>query len=359
MNILSRYIIKEFFKIFLFCLALFVALYVVIDFVQKVDNFIEAEVSQGVMVSYFFYKLPFIIWQMLPPALLISIVILFSLMKKKREIQAIMASGMNIYIVFRLVVIVAFFISIGLFLFSETVVWPANAKFNHIWLYEVENRDPGKYYYGRDHIWYKGENRIYWIWSFDQEHDVMERPTFYFFDDAFRLVRRVSGRKASWQGGVWRVEDGAEQALGEDGEYHVKRFNQRVMDLPETPETFVRPIRHPEEMSYWQLKRYAQKVRQEGYDNTRYLVDMHIKTAYPWILLIMVMIGIPIALIQKRVQTPLAVCAAVGICFVYMLILGFSRSLGLSGALPPLLSAWLTNLVFFLFGLYLMMRVER
>jgi lipopolysaccharide export system permease protein len=64
-------------------------------------------------------------------------------------------------------------------------------------------------------------------------------------------------------------------------------------------------------------------------------------------------------LLLKRVQTPLAVCAAVGICFLYMLIFGFSRSLGLSGALPPFFSAWLANLVFFLFGLYLMMRVER
>ncbi|MGD8386128.1 MAG: LPS export ABC transporter permease LptG [Desulfobacteraceae bacterium] len=359
MNILSRYIIKEFIRILFFCLVLFVALYVIIDFVQKVDNFIEAGVSQEVMASYFYYKLPYIVWQILPPATLISVVILFSLMIKKREIQAMMACGINIYKVFRLVFVVAVFLSVGLFLFSEVVVRPASAKSNHIWMTEVEKRDPGKYYYGRGHIWYKGENRIYWIWSFDQKRSMMIQPTFYFFDDAFRLLKRVSGQRAVWQNGAWRVEEGAVQALGKDGEYHVEPFDYRIMDLPETPETFVRPVRHPEEMSYWQLKRYAQKVRQEGYDNTRYLVDMHIKTAYPWILLIMAMIGIPVALLLKRVQTPLAVCAAVGICFLYMLIFGFSRSLGLSGALPPFFSAWLANLVFFLFGLYLMMRVER
>ena len=359
MNILSRYIIKEFFKILFFCLALLVVLYVFIDFVQKVDNFIEAGVSRDVIASYFYYKLPFIVWQILPPVTLISVVILFSLMRKKREIQAMMACGINIYTIFRLVLVAAVFVSIGLFLFSEIVVRSASARSNHIWMTEVEKRDPGKYYYGRGHIWYRGEDRIYWIWSFDSERAVMEQPTFYFFDEAFRLVKRVSGQRAVWQEGVWRVEEGAVQALGQDGEYHVERFEQRLMDLPETPETFVRPVRHPEEMSYWQLKRYAQKVRQEGYDNTRYLVDMHIKTAYPWILLIMAMIGIPVALLLKRVQTPLAVCAAVGISFLYMLIFGFSRSLGVSGALPPFLSAWLANLVFFLFGLYLMMRVER
>jgi lipopolysaccharide export LptBFGC system permease protein LptF len=38
---------------------------------------------------------------------------------------------------------------------------------------------------------------------------------------------------------------------------------------------------------------------------------------------------------------------------------GFSRSLGLSGILPPLLSAWIPNLLFILTGIHMMMRVER
>jgi lipopolysaccharide export system permease protein len=111
-------------------------------------------------------------------------------------------------------------------------------------------------------------------------------------------------------------------------------------------------------MSYWQLRRYAERVRVEGYDATEYLVDMNIKLALPFINLVMVFIGIPVALGLKKGGTPLAVSIGIGICFLYLTNLGFSRSLGLSGILPPILSAWAANVIFFFLGIYLMLRLE-
>jgi lipopolysaccharide export system permease protein len=112
-------------------------------------------------------------------------------------------------------------------------------------------------------------------------------------------------------------------------------------------------------MNYWQLKRYSNKVLREGYDNKEYLVDMNIKIAFPFVNLVLAIFGISISLRQKKGGTPLAVSLGMCICFLYLTILGFARSLGLSGVLPPIISAWLANLVFLLFGIYFMMRVER
>jgi lipopolysaccharide export system permease protein len=85
---------------------------------------------------------------------------------------------------------------------------------------------------------------------------------------------------------------------------------------------------------------------------------MNIKLAFPLINLVMVLIGIPIALGLKKGGTPLAVSLGIGVCFLYLINLGFTRSLGLSGVLPPYLAAWFATLVFFLVGIYLMMRLE-
>ena len=111
-------------------------------------------------------------------------------------------------------------------------------------------------------------------------------------------------------------------------------------------------------MSYWQLKRYAERIRLEGYDATEYLVDMNIKLALPFINIVMVFIGIPIALGLKKGGTPLAVSLGIGVCFLYLANFGISRSLGLSGLLPPVLSAWSANVIFFFLGAYLMIRLE-
>jgi lipopolysaccharide export system permease protein len=72
----------------------------------------------------------------------------------------------------------------------------------------------------------------------------------------------------------------------------------------------------------------------------------------------MILIGIPIALGMKKGGTPLAVSLGIAACFLYLVVFGFTRSLGLSGALPPILSAWFANVAFFFFGSYLIMRVE-
>ncbi len=359
MKILTRYMVGEFLKILVACLLVFTAVYLIVDFLQKIDNFIEAGVAGPVIMSFFLYKTPYMVEQLFPSAMLISVIVLLSIMSKNREITAMKACGLNLAAVFRSLVVMALLLSAGMFLFSEIVVRNAIAKSEDIWTYKVEKHDPGKYYYGYDQIWYRGEGRIYWIRGFDAETKVMDHPTFYFFDENFRLTKKVGGRRGAWENGGWVIQEGYEQVRQADGDYRLREFDALRMDLPETPDTFVRPVRHPEEMGYWELKKYASKVKLEGYDNTRYLVDMHIKVAYPFIVLIMVLIGIPIPLVQRRTRTPLAVSLGMGIGFLYMLTFGFSRSLGLSGVLPPVLAAWFANVLFFLFGIYLVSFVER
>lgn len=358
MKVLSKYLFKELFKLVVICQTTFLSIYLIIDFLQKVDNLIEADVSKRVMFSYFYCKIPYIMVQMAPAATLISVIILFCLMKKNNEIIAVKACGLNLFKLFQPIIILSLFIAVGLFFFSEIVVPYASSRSNEIWDVEVEKQDPTRFY-GSSQIWYRGSDSIYWMMRFDAEKKIMERPTFYFFDSSFRLIKRIDGRRGIWEEGQWKIEGGIIQAARGDGSYGLEKFEELHLDLPETPETFVRRVKKPEEMSYWQLKRYADRVRQEGYDDTRYLVDMNIKIAFPFICLILVLIGTPLALGIKRGGAPLALSVGVGVCFVYMVTLGFSRSLGLGGVLPPFLSAWVANLIFLLAGIYLMMHLER
>ena len=187
----------------------------------------------------------------------------------------------------------------------------------------------------------------------------MDTAIFYFFDNNFRLAKRIDARKVVWVNGRWRAEEGVIQRAESGEKYAVERFDHLVLNIPELPETFMKVEKSPEEMSYWQLERYANKVRLEGYDNTRYLVDMFVKTAFPWAILMMAVLGIPISLAKLSRRLPLALTAGIGIVFLYMVVFGLSRSLGLSGVLPPLLSAWLANLIFFFIGIYWMIHVEK
>ncbi len=197
MRILTKYFYREFFRLFLVCHILFLAIYLSIDFIQKIDNFIEANAPKTAMLAYFFYKIPFVVVQMVPVAVLISVIVMFSLMKKNNEIVALKASGVSIFRMSFPVLLASLGIAVAVFILSELIVPYTSSKSQGIWNREVKKRDQ-KRFYGRGHIWYRGENAIYWIRHFDGKQKIMEGPTFYFFDESFHLTKRVQGRRAIW-----------------------------------------------------------------------------------------------------------------------------------------------------------------
>ena len=357
MKVLNGYLLREFFKLVFICEGIFLFLFLTVDFLQKIDNFIEAGVGKGIMIMYFAYKMPFVAMSMLPPAALISVILLFSGMQKRNEITVLKASGLSVLKLCLTILTASLFMVVGVFVFSETVVPYTSSKSNKVWSVDVEKRDPGLFY-GQNEIWYRSKSAIYWIRQFDGKRKTMIHPTLYFFDDTFHLIRRVEARRAAWKQGTWLLEDGILLESKKDESFRASVFDTYALKIPETPETFMKGTKKPEEMSYWQLKRYAEMVGREGYNNKRYLVDMHIKVAFPFILPVLLMIGMPLALRVKRGGTPLAVSLGMAVSFLYLLTLGISRSLGLSGVLSPLLSAWIANLLFCLVGVYLMIQME-
>jgi lipopolysaccharide export system permease protein len=300
---------------------------------------------------------------MLPVATLISVIIMFSLLAKRNEFTAMKTCGLDIFRVTQPIFVSAVLLGMICFMLNELVVPYTSSKSNEIWDIEVHKRNQAQFH-GINQIWYKSSNAICWMRHFDYANKALQHPTFYFFDDSFRLIKIIDGEKAVWIGGKWHVEQATVQEFDSDGGYQTDKFETlQLLSLKETPETFLRSFgkneRSPEDMSFWRLKRYAQRVIMEGYDNREYVVYMNYKISFPFIILIMVLIGIPISMKFEKIGTPFAISLGVVSCFLYYVILGFARSMGLSGILPPVLSAWLANLVFFFFGVYLMMKVER
>lgn len=358
MKIYSKYLAKEYVKLVILNESVFIFLFFIIDFIQKIPNFFEAHIPANDVLIYFLSKIPLVITLMTPPAALIAIIILFSAMAKRNEITAIKAGGINLLRFIRPTLIVTIFICIGMFLLSETVVPYASSKANQIWKVDVKKQDPSLFYGGYQ-IWYKKNNCIYWIKHFDGKKMIMEGVTLYFFDDAFRVIKKIDAEKAVWSNEKWKLKNVFMQERKADGNYHPSQADFYDLDNIESPIMFMKRAREPEEMSYWQLKRYARQVGEEGYDNKSYLVDLFLKTSIPFVPFIIVLSGIPLALSIRKGGTPLAISLGIGICFLYFFTLGVLRSLGLSGVLLPILSAWTGNLIFLFLGSYLMIQVQK
>ena len=232
MKVLSRYITLEFLKVLTFCLIIFLSLYIIVDFLQKIDNLIDAQVQEIVIFSYFLYKIPFVLVQMLPPASMISVIIILSVMKRRNEILAIKAGGLNLFSIARPLIIFSLLIGVVVFFLSEVIVPYTSSQSNRIWKVGVEKHNPNLFY-GSHQIWYKGKNSIYWFRHFDYEKKLMENPTFYFFDNKFHLVKKIDGRNGFWVDGRWRIEKGIiqEKNGGKEWRHLVFRFMNQSLDM--------------------------------------------------------------------------------------------------------------------------------
>lgn len=357
MGTLAKYFCREFLKLLALIQGIFMFLYLIIDLIEKIDNVLKSQISTASIFLFFIYKIPLIAVQMAPAAALISVIVMFSVMKKDNEIIALKASGISAFRLSLPVLCTAMGLSIAVFLFSELVVPYASTK---SWdIYHKEEKKYGRLrFYNRSNIWYRGEEAIYWIRHFDGKNMVMESPSFYFLDDSFHLTQQINAKKASWTGSSWKAEEGIITKRGDDGTYKLERFEEMEVMLPEEPEVFLKTDRRPEEMGYWELKRYAKNTADQGYDNLQYQVDLNEKLSFPLLSFVMVLLGIPATLGLKKGGAPLAVSLGIAAAFIYYLLHAFSCSLGLAGILPPALSAWLTSLSFLFFGAYLMIRTE-
>lgn len=357
MTVFSRYLLKEFIRYAALFTAAFTVIFLMVDFVQKVDNFIESSAPAWTLPAFLAYKTPYIVVQMVPVATMIAVIVMFSIMARHNEVTAMRACGMSTVQIARPVIYGSLILAVIVFALLEILVPYSSSKSNAIWdLYVMRRGQPRAH--GEYNIWYKGDESIFRIGRFDAEAGEMNDCSFYFFDDDFRLMKLVDASRVSWRDGRWEMASAVALRADGTGGYSLERIKSGNLDITERPDNFVNLPRKPEEMGYWELKKYAGKIRAEGYDPTAYLVDMHIKPAFPFIIVVLAAIGLPIVLKVGKQRTALAVCAGIGVCFLYLIVLGLCRSLGISGLLPPVVAAWTGNGVFLLGSVYALMHVE-
>jgi lipopolysaccharide export system permease protein len=353
MRIISRYIALELTKVIVLCLGGFIAIYLIIDFFERIDNFFEAHLPLSLASEYFLLKCPLILQQGIPIAVLMGTLITLGLMARSNELLVLKGNGISPVLVNAPIVIIALLFTLVNFGLAEYFVPLTSARANYIWNVRVEHLPrPGSF--SQEKIWYKSGRVLYNIRVLHPKRQMLEGITLYIFDHSFRLTNRLDARKAQWDGESWIFFDGIFLERTADGGFSMERFQRRHLHLKERPEDFQHLDKDPAEMTLAELGRYVALIESEGYDSTRYRVEFHAKIAFPFTSLIMALLGIGVALYQgKRGGIAMGIAASVAAAFIYFLISQLVLSLGNTGNLQPLLAAWTPNLFFGLASLFL------
>lgn len=350
MTIIHKHLTKELLKYFCIVMATIVGIYMAVDFFGRIDNFLDAKLPISRALSFFAFSIPFIVVQVTPVGVLLVVLIVFGIMVNNNEIVALKSGGVSILYLFKPVLVMGLILSAILFFFGEVVVPITMGRANKIWRGEVKKESAVT---SREkNIWIKGNHSIFHITYFKPSDKSIFGVTLNYFDESFRLIKRIDARKGVYKGGEWQLLNVVEQDLVKDERsYKVTYRANSPLRLEFAPEDLNRVVKKCEEMSYGELSSYIQKVEEEGYDATSYRVDLSAKIAFPLVCVVMSIVGTSLALLRKKKQGfASSVVYGIGMAFLYWIFYSLCLSLGYGGILPPVIAAWLTNVIFVCFG---------
>lgn len=355
MTILHRYVTKEILACFAIILVVVISIYMAIDFIEKVDNFLESGVPASRCVVYLLYKLPLIIVQILPVGFLLSILVALGLMSKNNEVIALKSCGIGKSLLLKPTLLLGALFCGGLFAIAEWGVPDLMVKANQIWLQEVRKKNITAT--RTNDIWLRTARQIVHIKQYTPEANRVAGITIYGFDDAFRLIERVDALTGRFDDGRWRLDDVIHQVFAAaDGPDQYNAVDRLTVDIDLNPDDLARAVKRSEEMGLAELGRTIAKVEKEGYGATRYRVDYHGKIAAPFVCIFLSVLGAAIALRGKlRQGMPVSIIYGLAIAFAYWIFNSFCLSLGYAEMMPPVVAAWVANVVFACISVFLLL----
>jgi len=361
MKKLDSYILKQFILTTIFGLLTFMVIFLIIDLMENLDDFLDNNVTNPIIIQYYIAFLPEIIKLMTPVAVLLGSLFTTGKLASNNELTAMKAGGMSIYRYMLPIMSVTVIISLASVYFNGWVVPYANQhKFSIERKYLHKNIEST----ARTNIYLQdGQKRIIYIAFFDGNANFGARVSIQEFTTSSLLSidQRWDGLQLTWDSTDqrWTMKNGQYRLTKFKGE-RVEKFDSYTFpNLTFTPKDIIKKVEKPEEMNYNELAEFIKRQQSSGNDVARWLVDYHNKVAFPFASVIVVLFGIPFSFAKRRGGIAVQVGISAAVVFIYMVFMKISSVFGYNGDIDPLLTAWMANIIFFTAGAINILRVNK
>lgn len=362
MTILSRYIFKEVSKIFLMCFAGLMTIYLVIDFFEKVRRFLKHDAELYDILMFFVYISPGIAFQMAPVAVLMATVLAMGLLSRNNEITAMRAAGISLFRMALPFLGFATLVSVGLFIISAVLAPLGNLRAEYIKAVHVEQKNPTTMFQS-ERAWLQiGNQTLMNYQTVESAGSVLKGVSLYHLAQDFALTEFIEAKEIHYDPPGWTLHQGFQRTLFPDGTFKAIPFDRKKIDIHQIPEDFQTWLSFKsKEMTLVDLKAYAIRLQRDGYNFARYLTDYYGRVAFPFVSLVMALVGMALSLKgagSRGGGMAVGIGQALMIAFLYWTIHSVALALGRSGALMPVLAGWFANIVFLSFGMYLFLKIR-
>lgn len=359
LKILDQYIFSKFVKTFFFTVLIFTLISIVVDFSERLEKFIDKKIAIHEIV--FDYYLNWILWingLLFPMYAMIAVIFFTSRMAYNTEIISILNAGVS----FRRIVLSYLFPASLIFiihLIGNHYIIPLANKvhydFQHAYIWT--HSDQGKKNYV--HLFIQPHSKIYVNYYRQKDTSMVDFRLEGIKDNQLKLVLRA--KQAEWISAPnnWRLRsyekrtfDGMQESLS-FGESMDTTFNL-------SPADFVEYSNQKEMMTTPALNAHINNELNRGGSNVKtYEVEKHRRTAEPFTIIILTLIGLSVASRKVRGGMGFHLATGIGLGAVYIFLSKFSATFAVGQYIPTLLGVWIPNIIFSIIAAFLLNKAQR
>jgi lipopolysaccharide export system permease protein len=356
--LLNRYLLGQFVRNFLTVATGFIAIYLLIDFFDKIDHFTHAGKSFRDALTFFFLNVPFILDQLGPVLILLSGVITLGILNHNHELQALKASGIPLKTIIHPLLLASICVTVLYLAMAQWILPLTISASDKIWYESVQGKVPlGAHRNGR--YYYKGSEGFYSFKWQDPGKYIFRNFSYSSWNNDYSLDTLITCQSAEYKNEIWQLQKGQiQKRTGKN--YEIQIFEDRQVKLPESPEIFFIPEFKPEEMSITDL--YKDITRKDtDSEQVKARADFLGRVSYIVLGLPLILLGMPILILSYQKwgrDLSIAIPASCGIAFIAWGLWGALQSLARAGYIFPLFAATIVHLVFAIAGSFLLYKQD-
>jgi lipopolysaccharide export system permease protein len=355
-SVLTRYIVAQYLRSLLACLAVATSVLFVLEVFEKLGNLEQYAATPATIAAYIGLKVPGFAADAFPATALLATLLSLGLLARSGEMLAMKACGVSRWNLLAPLVASACVVSLVALAWCERVVPLASTRSRLIRDNVIKQRDTHAFR-GVSSIWMQSDAGFVTVDYYDDDATTLYGLTVFEATPSMQLERIIEATSARWGGDRWLLDNATAKRIGPGAAVAVTALDDETFVLREPPSSFEKRRPKPKELTHHELGELIATLDSRGLPVDELRVERQLKLAWPACGVVTMLVGFPLAVRGgRRFGIAYNVASGLAVGFVYWAVFAVCVAGGKSGALSPAVAAWLPNLTFATIGLALCAR---
>ena len=296
MALIRRYLVTEIFTATVFVFAVLISLFALFDLIRELKDFGQGGYRLPQIISYVLLSVPGHIYELFPIAVLIGAIFALAQLAANSEYTVIRVSGISMVRFAGMLVQIGIVFAVANFLVGELIAPESEQAAQRLRVRATTGVVASEF---RSGLWVREATSFVNVRR-PKSDLTLAGVRIYKFDDKHRLRSISHANLGTYQNDErWLLEDVA-QTLFEGGRTRVQHLDKMYWTSVLTPSLLTVLLVDPQQRSARDLYYYVEHLRENRQQTARFEIALWTKFTYPLAAIVMLVLALPFAHIQRR-----------------------------------------------------------